>query len=116
MTGATGAPGHPQGVVGTRPAENRPRAPSGESSGYMGHVAIDPHSEIVTGTTVTAGNSGDVEPASDLLATTVPPTPTRDTDTDTEVMESPEFAAVLARTAGLAPPVPTPGSASSTCG
>jgi len=36
--------------------------------GYKGHVAIDPDSEIITATTVTAGNTGDAEAAMDLLA------------------------------------------------
>jgi hypothetical protein len=36
--------------------------------GYKGHVAVDPDSEIVTATAVTAGNTGDVEPAADLIA------------------------------------------------
>jgi hypothetical protein len=36
--------------------------------GYKGHLAIDPDSEIVTATEVTAGNAGDAEPAADLLA------------------------------------------------
>jgi hypothetical protein len=35
--------------------------------GYKGHVAVDPDSEIVTATAVTAGNTGDVEPAADLI-------------------------------------------------
>jgi hypothetical protein len=56
--------------------------------GYKGHVAIDPDSELVTATTVTAGNTGDAEPAKDLLADDLPPdtgssdTDTGDTDTD----------------------------------
>jgi hypothetical protein len=36
--------------------------------GYKGHLAIDPDSEIITATTVTAGNTGDAEPAAGLLA------------------------------------------------
>ena len=35
--------------------------------GYKGHVAIDPDSELVTATTVTAGNSGDAAAVADLL-------------------------------------------------
>jgi hypothetical protein len=49
--------------------------------GYKGHVAIDPDSEVITATTVTAGNTGDAQPASDLLADDLP---TDDTDTDTD--------------------------------
>ena len=40
--------------------------------GYKGHVAIDPDSEIITATEVTAGNVGDAEPAADLLADDLP--------------------------------------------
>ena len=36
--------------------------------GYKGHIGIDPDSEIITGTTATAGNVGDAEAAMDLLA------------------------------------------------
>ncbi len=48
--------------------------------GYKGHLAIDPDTEIITATTVTAGNVGDAKPAGDLLAADLPdlgePTPT----------------------------------------
>lgn len=40
--------------------------------GYKGHVAIDPDSEIITKTTVTAGNVGDGAAAADLLAGDLP--------------------------------------------
>jgi hypothetical protein len=43
--------------------------------GYKGHVAVDPDSEIVTATTVTAGNTGDAEAAETLLADDLPPEP-----------------------------------------
>jgi hypothetical protein len=36
--------------------------------GYKGHVAVDPDSELITATTVTAGNVGDARAAGDLLA------------------------------------------------
>lgn len=36
--------------------------------GYKGHVAVDPDSEFITATGVTAGNTGDAEPAAGLLA------------------------------------------------
>ncbi|WP_427129474.1 transposase [Pseudarthrobacter sp. S9] len=36
--------------------------------GYKGHLAIDPDTEIITATKVTAGNTGDAAPAADLLA------------------------------------------------
>ena len=40
--------------------------------GYKGHVAIDPDSEFITATTVTAGNSGDAAAVADLLAQDLP--------------------------------------------
>jgi hypothetical protein len=36
--------------------------------GYKGHIAVDPDSEIITATQVTAGNTGDAGPAADLIA------------------------------------------------
>ena len=36
--------------------------------GYKGHVAVDPDSELICATTVTAGNVGDASAADDLLA------------------------------------------------
>ncbi|MFD0518684.1 transposase [Paractinoplanes durhamensis] len=35
--------------------------------GYKGHLAVDPDSEIITATQVTAGNTGDAGPAADLI-------------------------------------------------
>ena len=35
--------------------------------GYKGHVAVDPDSEIITGTVVTPGNAGDASVAEDLI-------------------------------------------------
>jgi Transposase DDE domain/Transposase domain (DUF772) len=46
--------------------------------GFKGHIAVDPDSEIVTATEVTAANTGDAEPATDLLADDLP----EDTDAD----------------------------------
>jgi Transposase DDE domain len=40
--------------------------------GYKGHVAVDPDSELITATTVTAGNVGDATPAAELLADELP--------------------------------------------
>ena len=40
--------------------------------GYKGHVGIDPDSEIITATTVTAGNVGDAGAATALLADDLP--------------------------------------------
>jgi hypothetical protein len=36
--------------------------------GYKGHVAVDPDSELITATTVTAGNLGDAQAVDELLA------------------------------------------------
>jgi hypothetical protein len=43
--------------------------------GYKGHVAIDPDTEIITATAATAGNTGDAEAASTLLAEDCPHPP-----------------------------------------
>ena len=40
--------------------------------GYKGHIAVDPDSELITATTVTAGNVGDACAADDLLADDLP--------------------------------------------
>jgi len=40
--------------------------------GYKGHIAIDPDSEIITATEVTAGNVGDAVPADTLLSDVLP--------------------------------------------
>jgi len=40
--------------------------------GYKAHVAIDPDSEVITATAVTAGNTGDAASAGDLLAQDLP--------------------------------------------
>jgi hypothetical protein len=40
--------------------------------GYKGHLALEPDSEIISATEVTAGNAGDAEPAADLLADDLP--------------------------------------------
>jgi hypothetical protein len=36
--------------------------------GYKAHIAVDPDSEIITATSVTAGNTGDAQPATGLIA------------------------------------------------
>src|ERR1022692_736821 len=36
--------------------------------GYKGHVAVDPDSELITATRVTAGNAGDAGVAAELIA------------------------------------------------
>jgi hypothetical protein len=40
--------------------------------GYKGHVALDPDTEIITATAATAGNTGDAEAATTLLAEDLP--------------------------------------------
>ena len=51
--------------------------------GYKGHLAADPDSEIITATEVTAANSGDADPAEDLLAEDLPePVPGGNDDND----------------------------------
>jgi hypothetical protein len=40
--------------------------------GYKGHVAVDPESEIITATTVTAGNAGDATAGDGLLGDDLP--------------------------------------------
>ena len=50
--------------------------------GYKGHIAVDPDSEIITATAVSAGNIGDADLAVELLAGDVLPAGTTDTDTD----------------------------------
>lgn len=53
--------------------------------GYKGHISIDPDSEIITATHVTAGNTGDAGPAKDLLAADLPAAPeTVESDTETD--------------------------------
>lgn len=51
--------------------------------GYKGHVAIDPDSELITATTVTAGNSGDAAAVADLLKGDLP-APTAGDETGSE--------------------------------
>lgn len=41
--------------------------------GYKGHIAVDPDSEIITATAVTAGNAGDASAAPELLEDVLPP-------------------------------------------
>ena len=40
--------------------------------GYKGHLAIDPDSEVITATAVTPGNTGDADPAPELIADLLP--------------------------------------------
>jgi len=54
-------------TVDTQARHGRKSSASG-FDGYKGHVGIDPDSEIITATTVTAGNAGDAAAAQVLLA------------------------------------------------
>jgi hypothetical protein len=57
--------------------------------GYKGHVAVDPDSELITATTVTAGNAGDASAAGELLAADLD-TPAAQRPTDGPPAEQPE--------------------------
>jgi hypothetical protein len=69
--------------------------------GYKGHVAIDPDAELITATTVTAGNVGDAAAAAELLAAelaapapepepAISPSATEPTTTTAEAAPEPE--------------------------
>ncbi len=74
--------------------------------GYKGHIAIDPDSEIITATTVTAGNTGDAGPASDLLAPDLLPT----VDLPTSDLPAPDVAGGGDRLTGQAGTEPDQGT------
>ena len=57
--------------------------------GYKGHVAVDPDSELITATTVSAGNAGDASAAGELLADELD-TPAAQRPTDGPPAEQPE--------------------------
>lgn len=67
--------------------------------GYKGHIAIDPDSEIITATEVTAGNSGDAEVAEGLLADLLPSEAETEADNQTAVYGDAAYGAgeLLAR-------------------
>jgi hypothetical protein len=52
--------------------------------GFKGHVGIDPDSEIITTTAVTAGNAGDASVAKDLIADLIKETTTSTDTTSTD--------------------------------
>jgi hypothetical protein len=52
--------------------------------GYKGHIAIDPDTEVITATEVTAGNAGDASAAEALLHDVLPAAPTGDTEAHAE--------------------------------
>jgi len=49
--------------------------------GYKGHVAVDPDSEVIVATTVSAGNVGDAQAVQELLADDLPASTDEDEDT-----------------------------------
>ena len=57
--------------------------------GYKGHVAVDPDSELITATAVSAGNAGDASAAGELLADELD-TPAAQRPTDGPPAEQPE--------------------------
>ncbi|MGH2843998.1 MAG: transposase [Solirubrobacteraceae bacterium] len=54
--------------------------------GYKGHVAVDPDSEVITATTVTAGNVGDAQPVEELLADDLPASIDENEDATTDAI------------------------------
>ena len=63
------------------------KSTAGGFDGYKGHIAVDPDSEIITDTAVTAGNAADGSTAAALIKdilNTDTDTDTDDTDTDTD--------------------------------
>lgn len=56
--------------------------------GFKGHAAIDPDSEIITATTVTAGNAGDGSVATDLIADLIADEPEADEPEAEEIAEA----------------------------
>jgi transposase-like protein DUF772/DDE family transposase len=62
--------------------------------GYKGHIAIDPDSEIITATEVTAGNVGDASAAEALVRDVLPPSANAGQPT-AAVRETPERGATL---------------------
>ncbi len=62
------------------------KSTAGGFDGYKGHIAVDPDSEIITDTAVTAGNAADASTAAalikDILNTDTDNTDTDNTDTD----------------------------------
>ena len=61
------------------------KSTAGGFDGYKGHIAVDPDSEIITDTAVTAGNAADGSTAAALIKDILnTDTDTDDTDTDTD--------------------------------
>ena len=71
--------------------------------GYKGHVAIDPDSEIITATEVTAGNAGDATAAESLLKDVLPPleSPSAETTGDASAETTGDASAETTATARI---------------
>ncbi len=76
----------PDRVISTVDPESRHghKTASRGFDGYKGHIAIDPDSEIITATEVTAGNVGDASPAEALLDDVLSQAATDATQADAE--------------------------------
>jgi len=64
--------------------------------GYKGHVAVDPDSELITATTVTAGNAGDATAVNELLADDLAPAKPQAEQADTDQPDTEQADAVRA--------------------
>jgi hypothetical protein len=67
--------------------------------GYKGHVAVDPESEIITATEVTAGNVADGDAAESLLADVLAKKPSGGSETEAKPQEASEGKTVEERPA-----------------
>lgn len=81
----------PDRVISTVDPESRHghKTASRGFDGYKGHIAIDPDSEIITATAVTAGNAGDATAAETLLADMLPQGETASAETSVVASATP---------------------------
>jgi hypothetical protein len=70
--------------------------------GYKGHVSVDPDSELIVATAVTAGNAGDASAAGELLADDLPDQP----EAEAREAEQPAGSATPATPAAAEPTAP----------
>jgi len=71
--------------------------------GYKGHIAVDPDSELITATTVTAGNAGDAAAVNELLADDLQPARPQAEQADTDQAETQQAAGERVDTARPSP-------------
>ncbi|GAC1379235.1 MAG: hypothetical protein NVSMB4_08650 [Acidimicrobiales bacterium] len=71
--------------------------------GYKGHAGIDPDSEVITATTVSAGNAGDACVAEELIADLLPEEHTADPAGDSAAGEGPDEGTPSDSTTGEGP-------------